>query len=55
MAKTPKRPHDPNQLAKRVADLATGEVREIQDTNQRAKAVVDGVTHDATDKSNKVP
>jgi hypothetical protein len=28
MAKTPKRPRDPNQLAKFIADLATGEETE---------------------------
>ena len=28
MAKTPKRPRDPNQLAKSIVDLATGEVAE---------------------------
>lgn len=27
--KTPKRPRDPNQLAKRIIDLATGEVEEV--------------------------
>ena len=26
MTKTPKRPRDPNQLAKMIADIATGEV-----------------------------
>ena len=29
MAKTPKRPRDPNQLAKMVVDLATGEADDI--------------------------
>jgi hypothetical protein len=28
MAKTPKRPRDPNQLAKMIVDLATGEAEE---------------------------
>jgi len=28
MTKTPKRPRDPNQLAKLIADIATGEVEE---------------------------
>jgi hypothetical protein len=28
MTKTPKRPRDPNQLAKMVVDIATGEIEE---------------------------
>lgn len=28
MTKTPKRPRDPNQLAKLIADIATGDVEE---------------------------
>jgi hypothetical protein len=28
MAKKPKRPRDPNQLAKLISDIATGEVKE---------------------------
>lgn len=30
MAKHPKRPRDPNQLAKLIADIATGEVQETE-------------------------
>lgn len=30
MAKTPKRPRDPNQLAKMIADIATGESENIK-------------------------
>jgi len=30
MAKTPKRPRDPNQLAKMVIDIAAGEVEEVE-------------------------
>ena len=30
MAKTPKRPRDPNQLAKLITDIATGEVEHSQ-------------------------
>jgi hypothetical protein len=29
MSKAPKRPRDPNQLAKMIADIATGEVSEV--------------------------
>lgn len=38
MAKTPKRPRDPNQLAKMVVDIATGEIpaRELSPTAERA-------------------
>lgn len=32
MTKTPKRPRDPNQLAKIIIDLATGATSERQDT-----------------------
>ena len=40
MTKTPKRPRDPNQLAKLITDIATGEVEEGADTplTRRAKA-----------------
>jgi len=38
MAKTPKRPRDPNQLAKRIVDLATGEVEEKEPTPNEARA-----------------
>jgi hypothetical protein len=29
MSKPPKRPRDPNQLAKLIVDIATGEVEEV--------------------------
>lgn len=32
MAKTPKRPRDPNQLAKLVVDLATGDASDPKET-----------------------
>jgi hypothetical protein len=32
MTKHPKRPRDPNQLAKMIADIATGEVEESQES-----------------------
>ena len=32
MKKTPKRPRDPNQLAKLITDIATGEVSEPNET-----------------------
>lgn len=35
MTKTPKRPRDPNQLAKMITDIATGE---IENTNPKPKA-----------------
>lgn len=38
MAKTPKRPRDPNQLAKFVVDMATGEVSERADTPKQVRA-----------------
>jgi hypothetical protein len=40
MSKPPKRPRDPNQLAKMIADIATGEVEEIKETvfTKRASA-----------------
>lgn len=38
MAKTPKRPRDPNQLAKLIADIATGEVREFEKTATAVRA-----------------
>ena len=31
MAKNPKRPRDPNQLAKLIADIATGEAQELNE------------------------
>ncbi len=42
MAKTPKRPRDPNQLAKLIADIATGEVAEPQETTYTKRASVAG-------------
>jgi hypothetical protein len=44
MTRTPKRPRDPNQLAKLIVDLATGEKPESQvkndgtDDSRRSKA-----------------
>ena len=38
MAKTPKRPRDPNQLAKLVVDLATGEASEAPPSVTAARA-----------------
>jgi len=41
MSKTPKRPRDPNQLAKMIADIATGEsVDEIPQKNDKDPAAV---------------
>lgn len=42
MAKTPKRPRDPNQLAKLITDIATGEVTEPQETKLTKRASVAG-------------
>jgi len=42
MAKTPKRPRDPNQLAKMVVDLATGETDAPQPSFNRARAAKAG-------------
>lgn len=36
--KTPKRPRDPSQLAKRIIDLATGEVEEVDPDAGKDKA-----------------
>ena len=36
MAKTPKRPRDPNQLAKLITDIATGEAETPADTRDPA-------------------
>jgi hypothetical protein len=36
MAKTPKRPRDPNQLAKLIADIATGEIDDALETAKQA-------------------
>jgi hypothetical protein len=41
MPKPPKRPRDPNQLAKMITDIATGEVEE-SDTPQRMEATEKG-------------
>lgn len=38
MAKTPKRPRDPNQLAKMVVDIATGEEADAGETSLTARA-----------------
>ena len=39
--KTPKRPRDPNQLAKLIVGLATGDDREIGDTDGKDPAAVE--------------
>lgn len=38
MTKPPKRPRDPNQLAKHIVELATGEADDTQPQNQSAMA-----------------
>ena len=38
MADTPKRPRDPNQLAKAIVDLATGEVAETSELGSSSDA-----------------
>jgi hypothetical protein len=38
MSKPPKRPRDPNQLAKMIADIATGEVEEVEKTTAEKRA-----------------
>jgi hypothetical protein len=38
MPKQPKRPRDPAQLAKRIVDIATGEVSDAQETPKVARA-----------------
>ncbi len=40
MAKHPKRPRDPNQLAKHIVDIATGEVADQPPPQPSPKAVV---------------
>jgi hypothetical protein len=40
MAQTPKRPRDPNQLAKLVTDLATGEAEETHPDEGKDPAAV---------------
>lgn len=42
MANTPKRPRDPNQLAKLVVDIATGEACDAQETKLTKRASVAG-------------
>ena len=42
MTKTPKRPRDPNQLAKLVVDLATGEAVEVTSPKKDPAAVARG-------------
>lgn len=43
MAKHPKRPRDPNQLAKSIIDLATGEVEDVDpDAGKNPHAVALG-------------
>lgn len=39
MSKTPKRPRDPNQLAKMIADIATGDAEEVKPGEKNAAAV----------------
>lgn len=38
MVKTPKRPRDPNQLAKLIVDIGAGEQAEAKDTAMTARA-----------------
>ncbi len=38
MSKQPKRPRDPNQLAKLIADIATGEISNQEPLSEKAKA-----------------
>ncbi len=38
MSKAPKRPRDPNQLAKLMVDLATGEASEVAETSFTKRA-----------------
>ena len=40
MPKKPKRPKDPNQLAKLIVDIATGEVKETQPEASKDPAAV---------------
>ena len=40
MSKTPKRPRDPNQLAKLITDIATGEITESPEENGKDPAAV---------------
>lgn len=42
MANTPKRPRDPNQLAKAIVDIATGEAAALERTANEARAAKAG-------------
>ena len=42
MAKHPKRPRDPNQLAKMIVDIATGEGEPVERTANEARAAKAG-------------
>lgn len=42
MTKTPKRPRDPNQLAKLITDIATGEASELEQTTFERRASAAG-------------
>jgi hypothetical protein len=42
MTKKPKRPRDPNQLAKFITDLATGEIQDKTDNGKNPAAVALG-------------
>jgi hypothetical protein len=42
MAKTPKRPRDPNQLAKLMIDIASGDVEEAEATANEKRASTAG-------------
>lgn len=42
MAKTPKRPRDPNQLAKLMTDIASGDVDEAEQTVTEKRASTAG-------------
>jgi hypothetical protein len=42
MTKTPKRPRDPNQLAKLITDIATGDASDSQETTFSKRASVAG-------------
>ncbi len=42
MTKTPKRPRDPNQLAKRIVDMASGELADAIETGRTKRASVAG-------------
>lgn len=45
MTKTPKRPRDPNQLAKFVIEAATGEDEAIEDSPKQTQASKGGTAH----------